>query len=271
MVDLDEVKAAAAALPGVSLTAVHPLNCASENLEQLARKAAGQGVNRVVLVAAGAPWIQEPELRQACVRAGFNKYLVEIVNIRSEAAWVHAGDRAGATAKAKELVRAAAARVAQLKPLADKPLPLEQKALVIGGGVAGLNAALGLAKQGFDAYLLEKEKNLGGLARRLHRTIDGDAVPDYLEGLIREVSSNPHIEVLTETQVVRHLGSKGNFRTSVATGRERVERILKHGAVIVATGAVEYRPTEYLYGSDNRVMTQLDLEARLAARPAGGV
>ncbi len=82
---------------------------------------------------------------------------------------------------------------------------------------------------------------------------------------------HPRIEVLTETQVVRHLGSKGNFRTTVATGPERVERTLKHGAVIVATGAVEYRPTEYLYGTDNRVMTQLDLEARLAAEPAAGV
>jgi heterodisulfide reductase subunit A len=267
LVDLEAVKAAAAVLTGVSLTAAHPLNCASENLEQLARKAAGQGVNRVVLVAAGAPWIQEPELRQACVRAGFNKYLVEIVNIRSEAAWVHAGDLTAATAKAKELVRAAAARVAQLKPLAEKPLPLEQKALVIGGGVAGLNAALGLAKQGFDAYLIDKGKNLGGLARRLHRTIDGDSVPDYVAGLIREVSSHPRLEVLTETRVVRHLGSKGNFRTTVATGPEGGERTLQHGAVIMATGAVEYRPTEYLYGTDNRVMTQLDLETRLAAEP----
>ena len=83
---------------------------------------------------------------------------------------------------------------------------------MIGGGVAGLNAALGLAKQGFDAYIIDKDKNLGGLARRLHRTIDGDSVRDYMDGLIREVTSNPRIEVLTETQVVRHLGSKGNFR-----------------------------------------------------------
>jgi heterodisulfide reductase subunit A2 len=267
LVDLDQVKKAAAALPEVSAALEHPLNCAAEDLKRLARETAARGVNRVVLVAAGAPWIQEPKLRQAFIHAGFNKYLVEIVNIRAEAAWVHTGDRAGATAKAKELVKAAAARLATLKPLAEQALPVEQKALVIGGGVAGLNAALGLAKQGFDAYLIDKAKELGGLGRQLHRTIEGDSVPDYLEGLIREVTANPRIEVLTETAVVRHLGTRGNFRTTVATGSEGAERTLHHGAVIVATGAIEYRPTEYMYGADDRVMTQLDLEVRLAAEP----
>ena len=140
-------------------------------------------------------------------------------------------------------MRAAAAGWPGSNPWPKKRLPVEQKALVIGGGVAGLNAALGLAKQGFDAYIIDKDKNLGGLARRLHRTIDGDSVRDYVDGLIREVTSNPRLEVLTETQVVRHLGSKGNFRTTVATGPEGRERTLKHGAVVVATGAVEYRPS----------------------------
>ena len=120
MVDLAEVKADAANLPGVSLTREHPLNCDPEGLEQLAREAAAQRINRVVVAAASTPWIQEPGLREAFVRAGFNKYLVEIVNIRGEAAWVHAGDRAEATAKAKELIRAAAARVSSSKPLAEK-------------------------------------------------------------------------------------------------------------------------------------------------------
>ena len=138
---------------------------------------------------------------------------------------------------------------------------------MIGGGVAGLNAALGLAKQGFDAYIIEKEKNLGGLARRLNRTIDGLEIKDYLDRLIGEVSKHERIEVLLETEIVRHLGNKGNFLTTVATGPEGTERTLKHGAVIVATGAVEYQPREYLYGIDNRVMTQLELDARLAAEP----
>ena len=265
-IDLAEVKAYAATLPAVVLSAEHPLNCASEDLEQLARAASDRQINRVVL-ASSAPWVEEPRLRAAFARAGLNKYLVEVVNIRSEAAWVHLGDRTWATDKVKELLRAAAARVLKLKPLAAKPLPVEPKALVIGGGVAGLNAALNLAKQGFNAYLLEKDRDLGGLARRLHRTIEGTVVPDYLSGLIQEVNDHDRIEVLTETEVIRHLGTRGNFLTTVVSGVERTERQLKHGAVIVATGATEYRPREYSYGASDRVMTQLELAARLEQEP----
>ena len=180
---------------------------------------------------------------------------------------MHLGDKPAATAKAKALLRAAAARVGTLKPLAEKPLPVEQTALVIGGGVAGMNAALGLAKQGFNAYLIEMGKDLGGLARRLKRTIDGLEVRKYLDRLVDEVRNHERIEVLTEAEVVRHLGSRGNFLTTVATGAARQERIIKHGAVIVATGAVEYRPEEYLYGADPRVMTQLELAERLEKEP----
>ena len=265
-IDLAEVKAYAATLPAVTWSAEHPLNCPSEGLEDLAKAATVRQINRVVL-ASSTPWTDEPRLREAFARAGINKYLIEVINIRAEAAWVHLGDKSWATDKVKGLLRAAAARVLKLKPLAEKPLPVEPKALVIGGGVAGMNAALNLAKQGFDAYLLEKDRNLGGLARRLHRTIEGTAVPDYLTGLIREVSSHDRIEVLTETEVVRHLGSKGNFLTTVVSGAAHTERVLKHGAVIVATGATEYRPQEYLYGASNRVMTQLELAERLEKEP----
>ncbi len=122
-IDLAEVKAYAATLPAVTLSAEHPLNCSSEGLEQLARAAPRQ-INRVVL-ASSAPWTDEPRLREAFVRAGINKYLMEIINIRAEAAWVHLGDKPGATAKAKELLKAAAARVLKSKPLAAKPLPVE--------------------------------------------------------------------------------------------------------------------------------------------------
>jgi heterodisulfide reductase subunit A2 len=266
LVDLAEVKADAATLPAVALTMAQPLDCGPAGLERLAREAAAQQIDRVV-VAASTPWIQEPRLREALVKAGFNEYLIEIVNIRNEAAWVHAGDKAGTTAKAKELIRAATARVRRLTPLAAKPLPVEPKALVIGGGVAGLNAALNLAQQGFEVYLLEKDKNLGGWARRLHRTIEGQTVKEYLDRLIGEVTSQARIQVLLETEVVQHLGSKGNFLTTVATGPEGRQRVLKHGAVIVATGAVEYRPQEYLYGTHSQVMTQLELEERLHADP----
>ena len=209
--------------------------------EKLAQAAAARQINRVV-VAACTPQSNEPRLREAFRRVGINKYLVETVNIRGEVAWVHPDDKAKATAKAKDLIRAAVARVLTLKPLAERPLHLEQQALVVGGGVAGLNAALNLAEQGVDVYLIEKDKKLGGLARKIHRTIEGMKVKDYLDQLIYDVIANERIEVLTDTEIVRHLGSKGNFLTTVAGGTDRVERSLKHGAMIVATGAREYVP-----------------------------
>jgi heterodisulfide reductase subunit A-like polyferredoxin len=266
LIDGAQVREYAAGLPGVILTAEHPLDCSPEGMAKLAQQAAAAKVNRVVL-AACSPMTGEPRLKEAFRLAGINKYLVETVNIRGEAAWVHPDNKAGATAKAKELVRAAAARVLSLKPLTENRLSVEQQALVVGGGVAGMSAALNLAQQGIQAYIIEKGEKLGGLARRLHTTIEGIKVGDYLDSLIQKVTSHPKIGVLTETEIVRHLGTKGNFLTTVASGAARQERALKSGAIILATGAHEYRPTEYLYGRDPRVMTQLELEEKLQTDP----
>jgi heterodisulfide reductase subunit A2 len=266
LLDAQAVQEYAAGLPGVVLTAEHPLTCSPEGMADLAKKAGAAQLTRLVL-AAGTPMTQEPRLREAFSQAGINTYLVETVNIRGEAAWVHAGDKVRATAKAKDLIRQAVARVLSLKPLTEKRLYLEQQALVVGGGVAGMNAALNLAEQGFQAYLIEKGRQLGGLARKLHRTIEGLEVRDYLNNLIQKVTSHPKLEVLTETEIVEHLGSKGNFLTTVASGPERRKRALKNGAVILATGAWEYRPTEYLYGTEPGVMTQLELAERLHTEP----
>ncbi|MBM4289831.1 MAG: CoB--CoM heterodisulfide reductase iron-sulfur subunit A family protein, partial [Deltaproteobacteria bacterium] len=126
---------------------------------------------------------------------------------------------------------------------------------------------LNLAQQGFGVYLLEKDKVLGGVADRLHRTIEGVDVKAYLDKLIAEVTSHEGIEVLTEARILRHLGSKGSFRTTVVTGSSPAERILQHGAVILATGGGEHRPRGFFYGEDRRVMTQLELGERLRADP----
>ncbi len=267
VIDIAAVQAYVRTLPDVVVSAGQPLHCGPEGLEELARQAAAAGVNRVV-AAACTPMIQEPKIREAFQQAGVNKYLIEVVHLRLEVASVHAHDRQGATAKAKTLLRRAAARVRSLEPLAEKRLEITPAALVVGGGVAGLSAARSLADQGFQVHLIEKNDTLGGLAQRLGPTIEGWEVQPYLADLIRQVEAQPRITVHLASEVVQHQGRKGAFLTTIASGPERRQTSIRHGVTILATGAREYQPREYLYGTDPRIMTQLELAARLREDPA---
>jgi heterodisulfide reductase subunit A-like polyferredoxin len=225
-----------------------------------------QGLNRVV-VAACTPKTHESIFMDTLREVGLNRYLFEMANIRNQSSWVHAADPAAATRKARDLVRMAVARAARLTPLVEKRIPVTPRALVVGGGVAGMNAALGLADQGFEVFLVEKEARLGGLAHRLHSTIEGATVAPYLAALIARVEEHPHIQVLKRALIVGFTGFKGNFTTEVLVGPGPYERKLEHGVVILATGATEYVPTEYGYGNGggDRVVTQLELAERLAS------
>jgi len=131
-----------------------------------------------------------------------------------------------------------------------------------------MNAALGLAEQGFEVILVEKEQKLGGLANRLTATIEGANIKKYIEDLIQEVSSHEKIQVLLQSLIVGFSGFKGNFTTEVLVGPGMYERKVDHGIVILATGANEYRPQEFLYGENERVMTQIELESRLEEKGA---
>jgi heterodisulfide reductase subunit A-like polyferredoxin len=182
-----------------------------------------------------------------------------MANIRNQDSWIHSDNPQQATHKAKELVRMAVARAGTLKALHEKQIPVNKRALVVGGGVAGMTAALGLADQGFEVVLVEKEPELGGMARRLTRTIEGADVQSHLEALIQKAMSHPNLQVLTQSLIVGFTGFKGNFTTEVLVGPGMYERKIDHGAVILATGATEYRPKEYGYGEDARVMTQVEL------------
>ena len=195
--------------------------------------------------------------------SGLNKYLLEMANIRNQDSWVHSDDPLEATAKARQLIRMAVSRAETLQPLGEKVISVNQRAVVVGGGVAGMNAALGLADQGYEVVLIEKEEHLGGMANRLTFTIEGDDVQAYLQDLIRRVTSHPLIQVLTRSLIVGFSGFKGNFTTEVLVGPGLYERKIKHGVTIIATGAVEYRPQEYHFGESDKVMTQVDLAKRL--------
>jgi heterodisulfide reductase subunit A2 len=215
-----------------------------------------------VVVAACTPRTHEPLFRDTCREGGINPYFFEMANIREHCSWVHSKEKEDATQKAKEIVRMSVARTALLEPLQEFELPVDRRGLVVGGGLAGMTAALSLASQGFEVYLVEKEPDLGGMARRIHYTLEGLDVQAYLRDVIRKVYRHPSIHVYTGAVITEASGYVGNFTTKVESGELLSE--IRHGITIIATGAAEYKPTEYLYGQDDRVLTLLELEERIA-------
>jgi len=269
VVNVKELAAYAASLPNVVYTGDNLFTCSQDTQEKMRKVIKEEGLNRVV-VAACSPRTHEPLFQGTLKACGLNKYLFEMANIRDQDSWVHQKEHELATQKAKDLIRMAVARSTLLKPLVETPLEINQRALVIGGGAAGMNAALSLSKQGFETVLVEKEKDLGGMARHVQHTIEGLDVQKYLDGLIDEVRGSDNIQVLTEALVVGYTGYKGNFTTELLVGPGMYERKIDHGVTIVATGAQEYQPREYLYGESYKVMTQLEL-GRLAEEKANQV
>jgi len=185
-----------------------------------------------------------------------------MANIREHCSWVHSKQKEDATQKAKDIVRMSVARTIKLEPLEEFDLPVNKACLVVGGGVAGMTSALSLAEQGFEVHLVERNSELGGVARRIQSTLEGLDVQAFLGDLIRKVYQHPLIRISHEATITDVSGYVGNFVTTVET--EGQVKTIEHGAAILATGAAEYKPTEYLYGEDERVLTQLELEERLA-------
>ncbi|NTV42485.1 MAG: FAD-dependent oxidoreductase, partial [Syntrophobacteraceae bacterium] len=260
VVDVKDVTRYATSLPHVVYTNENLFTCSQDTQEKIREVIKEQRLNRVV-VAACSPRTHEQLFQDTLRACGVNKYLFEMANIRDQDSWVHQKDPIAATDKAKDLVRMAVARASLLKPLTEGSLEITPRALILGGGVAGLNAALNIARQGFEAVVVERDKELGGISRRVQHTIDGLDVQGYLADLANRVQSDPKIQVLTEAEVVGFKGYKGNFTSEVQVGSDSAPRKIEHGVTIVATGAVEYQPKEFHYGKDERVMTQLELGA----------
>jgi heterodisulfide reductase subunit A-like polyferredoxin len=266
-VNVAAVEEYAKTLPNVVWSGQDLFTCSQDAQDRMKELIKSEGLNRVV-VASCSPKTHEGIFMDTLEACGLNKYLFEMANIRNQNSWTHSEEPEKATEKAKDLVRMAAARASTLKPLHEKRIPITPRALVLGGGVAGMNAALGVANQGFEVVLVEKEVQLGGMANRLHKTIEGASVKQYINGLIEKVSSHPKIQVITQSLVVGFSGFKGNFTTEILVGPGMYERKIEHGALILATGAKEYNPKEYLYGRDKRIMTQLELGDRLEEKGA---
>ncbi|MBN1106958.1 MAG: CoB--CoM heterodisulfide reductase iron-sulfur subunit A family protein, partial [Deltaproteobacteria bacterium] len=262
VVDVPALVQYASTLPHVAYVEKNLFTCAQDTQDRMKNLIREHNLNRVV-VAACSPRTHEPLFQETLQACGLNKYLFEMANIRNQNSWVHSGDPAAATDKAKDLVRMAVARVALLKPLRAKKVPINRRGLVIGGGVSGMTAALGLAEQGFEVVLVEKEAQLGGLSMQLTQTIEGVRIPDRVLELMDLVSRHEKIQVLMEALIVGFSGFKGNFTTEILIGPAMYERKVDHGVLILATGGVAYEPHEHLYGRDSRILTQIELARRL--------
>jgi heterodisulfide reductase subunit A len=260
-VDVPGVVEYARTLADVAYAENNLYTCSNDTQERIKEKIREHDLNRVV-VASCSPRTHEPLFRNTCREAGLNPYLFEMANIRDQCSWVHMFEHEKATRKSMDLVRMAVAKARLLEPLRKGRVPVEKAALVIGGGLSGMVAALDLANQGFSVYLAEKDRELGGNLRRVRYLLTAEDPREGLDSLMEEVRKNKSIRLFMDAKIESVDGSIGNFKTKVSTNGDVHE--LRHGVVVVATGAGEYAPTEYLYGADPGVLTQLELEARLA-------
>jgi len=259
--DVPSLAEYAKTLPHVVYAEDNLFTCSQDTQTRIKESIKEHGINRVV-IASCTPRTHEPLFQDTIKEAGLNPYLFEMANIRDQCSWVHMKEPEKATEKAKNLVQMAVSKAALLKPLPVVKLEVNHSGLIIGGGLTGMTSALKLADEGFEAYLVEKEKELGGNLRNIHYTVYGEDVQEYLQDLIKQVQNNKKIHVFTETVIENNIGYIGNFKTSVKNKQKTIE--LNHGIIIVATGAQEYTPQEYLYGKDKRVMTQRELEHKIA-------
>jgi heterodisulfide reductase subunit A len=263
IVDVPSTVEYALTLPNVVYAQEQLFSCATNCAKEITDMAKEKGLNRVV-IAACSPRTLEPLFRDTLREAGINQYFLDMANIREHCSWVHSKEKEEATVKAKDIVRMSVARACRLEPLQEFDLPVNKAALVVGGGVAGMNCALSIANQGHEVHLVEKAKELGGIVRKVHSTLDGLDVQAYLRDLIAKVYQHQFIHVYHDATITEATGYVGNFVTKVKSETGISE--IQHGAAVIAIGADLYTPTEYLYGQDDRVLTHLDLEERLSKR-----
>jgi len=266
VVNVPRVKEYARTLKNVAYAEENLYTCSQDTQEKMKKAIIEHRLNRVV-VASCSPRTHEPLFRETLREVGLNPFLFEMANIRDQCSWVHMRQKAEATEKAKDLVRMAVANARLIRSLGQLSVPVVPKGLVIGGGVAGMVASLGLAEQGYEAYLVERASELGGNLRNLHTTLEQEDVQAYLNELIERTTGHPRIHVMTQSEVVSFSGSKGNFSTGVRVGPAKEFVKIDHGVTIVATGAEEWKPDVYHYGEDSRILTQLELERKIKFNP----
>jgi len=268
--DVPAVAEYAATLPGVVHAEHNLYTCSQDAIRHITEQTQELGLNRVV-VASCTPLTHEPLFQDSIRQAGLNPGMFQMANIRNQCSWVHSGQWEAATEKAKDLVRMAVAKALRLEPLRKTEVPVQKAVLVIGGGVAGIQAALTLADQGFPVHLVERAGQLGGNLRNIGSLVDWETdklvwrdPQTFLQQLVEQVEGHSRITVHLQSELLESGGFAGNFVSQLRTPDGVVE--VRHGATIVATGGVEYRGPEYGYGTDPRILTQQEFEAMLMER-----
>lgn len=263
VVDVPDVVEYAGQLPGVVYAERNLYTCSQDTQDKITRTISERGLNRVV-VASCTPRTHEPLFQDTIRQAGLNPHLFELANIREQVSWVHRATPDDATEKAKRLVSMAVAKARRLRPIQRGTLEVEPRALVIGGGLAGMTAALSIAEQGFPVYLVERATELGGHLRHVFIGSNGSDPQRLLRDTLDRISRNPRISLLLETEVEQVGGYVGQFR-SVVPGRDGTRSELSHGVVVVATGGQSIEPKHYAYGELPGIITQEELESELSA------
>jgi heterodisulfide reductase subunit A len=266
LIDVAGLVKYASGLPRVAESRLIGRGCSAESLEAMRETIVRKGLNRVV-VGGCSPRTHETLFQDTVRKAGLNRYLFEMANVRDQDTWVHPDLPGKALDKAKDLIRMAVFGVALAHPLKEHVLPMNKSILVVGGGVAGMNASLSLADRGFRVYLVERSAALGGVAGSIRRTLENEDVRTYMTGLIDRTMHHANIQVLTRSIIVDHSGMPGLFKTGVQVGPQMFYRQVTHGATILATGAVPNRPDEYLLDRHEAVVTQLDLDRMIQDHP----
>ena len=263
VVDVSSVTEYAKKLPSVVYAEENLYTCAQDSQEKMKQLIQEHNLNRVV-IASCTPRTHEPLFQDTLRESGLNPFLIEFVGIREQCSWVHMREKTKATEKAKELVAMGVARARDLAPFQRSSFPVCKTALVVGGGVSGMVAALSLAEQGFEAALVESEKQLGGNLRHLFYTIEGDDPQKLLHDLTEKIEAHESVTVYRDSEIAGVSGYVGNYTATVREKTSGRETRIEHGAVIIATGAKEIETGEYLYGKSKFIITQRELEKRIA-------
>ncbi len=259
-VDVKRVADAASNEPGVVHTETIIYACAPDGQQKIRDLIKEKGLNRIV-VASCTPRTHSPLFQDTIREVGLNKFLFELADIREQCSWCHMHDNENATRKAIEIVNMMVAKTKRLLPVTSASVGVTRDALIIGGGIAGMTAALSLVDQGYGVHLVERSESLGGLLTKVHSNLEGDDVQAFLADTIKKVESNPAINLHLSTTVDKMDGFVGNFVTTLSNNKT-----ISHGAVLIAAGGMEYSPEEYGYKDSDKIITQRELETLLAEK-----